>query len=63
MISQSNFKPPADVNVILIGDGDTGIKTEKEDADKLMSTVSDPVRVVDTIDGLISDDEADKIAT
>ena len=51
------------MNVILIGDGDTGIKTEKEDADKLMSTVSDPVRVVDTIDGLISDDEADKIAT
>ena len=35
---------------------------ELDEANKLMSTVSDPVRVFQTIDGLIPHNEADKNA-
>ena len=37
------------------------IKTEQEETDELLPAVSDPVRVVETVDGLSSNIEAEKI--
>lgn len=51
------------MNEVLINDEEISIKTEaEEEAEELMSTVNDPVRIVDTIVRLISDNEANKIA-
>ena len=52
-IEQSNVKPPGDLNKISIVDGDIGIKAEQENAEKHMSILCDPVRIVDTSDSLI----------
>ena len=59
---QLNVKLPGDMNEILINDEETSIKTEQQEAEELMSTVNDPVRIVGTIVRLISDNEANKIA-
>lgn len=50
------------MNEILINDEEISVKTEQQEAEELMSTVNDPVRIVDTIVRLISDNEANKIA-
>ena len=57
----SDFKPPGDLNDILIKDN-TSIRTEQEEKNELMSTASDSVSVVETIDGLILNNEEGKIA-
>ena len=56
--------PSGDINEVLIKlDDDVSIKIEHQEADKITSTVINPVRTVDTTDVLISNNEANKIAT
>ena len=56
----SNFKHPGDLNEILIK-GNISIKTEQKEAEMLISVVSNPVKVAETIDTLISNNETYKI--
>ena len=56
--------PSGDINDVLIKlDDDASIKIEHQEADEIMSTVSNPGRTADTTDVRISNNEANKIAT